>query len=268
MSQTGDDIILQYTEANRRAWNEIAQIRHTQQPPAEFFVAANSTLDPLELQAVGGDVKGRRLLHLQCSTGEDTLSWSLAGALTTGVDISEEQIKLAQDKAAAAGLPARFVAADVYALPGDLQAGDFDLVYTSRGVMVWLPDLTRWAQVIATALKPGGIFLLFEEHPIASCLWITDGKLHLESDYFGRGRPETSAGWRHFQGGEAAQQTKLEFSWPLGDIVTALAQAGHLYIERLEEFPAEQGWRFAVGAENAELHYLPGRFLLVARKGS
>jgi SAM-dependent methyltransferase len=268
MPQTGDDIVLQYTESNRRAWNEIAQIRHSQQPSAEFFVAANSTLDPRELQAIGGQVKGRSLLHLQCSTGEDTLSWSLAGALPTGVDISEEQIALAQEKATAAGLPARFVAADVYALPADLQTGAFDIVYTSRGVMVWLPDLTRWAQVVAAALKPGGIFLLFEEHPIASCLWITDGKLHLESDYFGRGRPEPSTGWRHFQGGEAAQQTKVEFSWPIGDIVTALAQAGHLYIERLEEFPAERGWRFGEGEEITNLHHLPGSFLLVARKGS
>ena len=268
MSRNGDDIVLQYTESNRRAWNEIAQIRHTQQPPAEFFAAANSTLDPRELPAVGGDVKGRRLLHLQCSTGEDTLSWSLAGVLATGVDISEEQIKLAQEKAAKAGLPARFVAADVYALPPDLQAGDFDIVYTSRGVMVWLPDLTRWAQVIAAALKSGGIFLLFEEHPIASCLSITDGRLQLESDYFGRGRPEPSTGWRHFQGGEAAQQVKTEFSWPLGDIVTALAQAGHLFIERLEEYPAERGWRFGEDEETIELHRLPGSFLLVARKGS
>jgi SAM-dependent methyltransferase len=211
-------------------------------------------------------VTGRRLLHLQCSTGEDTLSWSLSGALATGVDISEEQIKLAQKKAAAAGLQVRFVDGDVYALPADLQAGNFDIVYTSRGVMVWLPDLTRWATAVAAALKPGGLFLLFEEHPIASSLWITDGKLHLESDYFGRGRPESSTGWRHFQGGEEAKQPKVEFSWPIGDIVTALAQAGNLYIERLEEFPAERGWRFGNEEETGELHRLPGSFLLVARK--
>ncbi|MGO8948495.1 MAG: class I SAM-dependent methyltransferase [Ktedonobacterales bacterium] len=260
MSQTSK-IIAQYTESNRRAWNEIAHVRHATQPPAEFFAAGNSTLDPRELQAAG-DVRGSRLLHLQCATGEDTLSWSVAGAEATGVDISEEQIKLAQRKAEAAWLSARFIAADVYALPAELQAGDFDIVYTSAGVLVWLPDLTRWAEAVAAALKPGGMFLLFEEHPIASCLWITEGKLHLESDYFGRGSPEWSTGWRHFQGGEEAKKTKVEFSWPLGDIVTALAQAG-LRIERLEEFPAEQGWRF--GEQIDEIHRLPGRFLLSAR---
>ncbi len=261
MSETTENLF-HATESNRRAWNEIAQVRHTKQPPAAFFAEGNSTLDAREMQAAG-DVRGRRLLHLQCSTGEDTLSWSVAGADALGVDISEEQIKLAQQKAAAAGLSTRFIAADVYALPTDLQAGTFDYVYTSAGVIVWLPDLTRWAQVVASALKPKGIFLLFEEHPLASCLWSSDGKLQVESDYFGRSRPEKSHGWRHFQGGEEAKETKYEFSWPLGDIVTALAQAG-LRIERLEEFPAEQGWRFQEDSDF--IHHLPGSFLLVASK--
>jgi len=79
--------IFHYTEANRRAWNEFAQVRHTKQPPASFFAQGNSTLDARELQATG-EVKGRRLLHLQCATGEDTPSWSVAGAEATGVDES------------------------------------------------------------------------------------------------------------------------------------------------------------------------------------
>jgi SAM-dependent methyltransferase len=261
MSETTDNIF-HYTEANRRAWNEIAQVRHAKQPPASFFAEGNTTLDARELQAAG-EVRGRRLLHLQCATGEDTLSWSVAGADATGADISEEQIKLAQQKAAAAGLSTRFLTADIYALPPDLQAGTFEYVYTGGGVLVWLPDLTRWAHVVAAALQPGGLFLLFEEHPIASCLWMDNGQLQVDSDYFGRGRPERSRGWWHFQGGEEATETKFEFSWPLGDIVTALAEAG-LRIERLEEFPAERGWRFREDID--ELHRLPGSVLLVACK--
>src|SRR5712691_1780784 len=89
-----------------------------------------------------------------------------------------------------------------------------EYVYTGGGVLVWLPDLTRWAQVVAAALQPGGIFLLFEEHPIASCLWVFNGQLQVDSDYFGRGRPELSSGWWHFQGGEEARESKFEFSWP------------------------------------------------------
>src|SRR5262249_9738423 len=154
--QTSDDI-LHYTESNRRAWNEIAQVRSTTQPPAEFFAEGHSTLDERELQAAG-DVRGRRLLHLQCATGQDTLSSAVAGGEASGLDSSEQSIELARQKAEAAGLSARFVAANVYALPPDLQQGDFDIVHTSTGVMVWLPDLPKWASTIAAALKVGGIF--------------------------------------------------------------------------------------------------------------
>ncbi len=253
--------ISQYTEKNRRAWNEIASVREASQPSAEVFRQGGSTLDPRELQAVG-DIRGKKLLHLQCATGEDTLSWTLAGANATGVDISELQIVLAQQKAAEAGLSTSFVAADIYALPPELQNSSFDYVYTGRGVLVWLPDLTLWGRVISAALKPGGHFVLFDEHPIATSLSSSEGKLEIESDYFGRNKPELSSGWRHFQGGEQAIEEKVEFLWPLGDIITALAQAG-LYIERLEEYPAESGWRFDDSID--KLAHLPGDFLLIAR---
>jgi SAM-dependent methyltransferase len=250
-----------YTEQNRRAWNEIAELRHQKWPDAQFFTAGGSLLDDRVL-AAAGDVQGLALLHLQCATGEDTLSWAVAGARATGADISDAQIALAQRKAAAAGIEVRFVAADLYALPTDLQSASFDLVFTGGGALVWLPDLDRWAGVVAAALQPGGRLILHEEHPLASCLWIEHGKLVLESDYFGRSAAFYNTGWRHFAGGEQAQETKAEFQWPLGDIVTALARAG-MRIERLEEFPATQGWRFGEQANQ-----LPGSFLLVASKSS
>jgi SAM-dependent methyltransferase len=254
--------LFDYTARNQRAWNEIAAIRYQSQPPASFFAQGNSTLDPREIQAFG-DVRGKMLLHLQCATGEDTLSWSIAGAEATGVDISELQIELARQKAAQAHLSTQFIAADIYALPDSLRATSFDYVYTGKGVLVWLPDIVLWAQMIAEMLKPGALFQLFEEHPIANCLWQNGDQFQLESDYFGRSKPEYSHGWRHFQGGEQASEQKAEFAWPLGDIITALAQAG-LRIERLEEFPAGQSWRFQ--ENSAQLARLPGSFLLLARK--
>ncbi len=224
-------------------------MRHQKWPDAQFFAAGGSLLEDAVL-AAAGDVHGLTLLHLQCATGEDTLSWAVAGARATGVDISDAQIALAQRKAA-----------DVYALPADLQSATFDMVCTGGGALVWLPDIERWASVVAAALRPGGRLILYEEHPLASCLWIEDGKLVLESDYFGRSAAFYNTGWRHFAGGEAAQETKAEFQWPLGDVVTALARAG-LRIERLEEFPAKHGWRFGEHAD--QVRQLPGSFLLVA----
>jgi SAM-dependent methyltransferase len=257
------DELRKYTAQNQLAWDEIAQQRHDASfPAATFFAEGGSVLEALVV-AAGGDIHGQKLLHLQCSTGSDTISWAVLGAQATGVDISPRQIEIAQRTAAAAGLPVRFVAADVYDLPADLQNGDFDLVFTGGGAIVWLPDLKRWAQIVAAALKPGGRLLLHDEHPLASCIWIEDGELIIGDDYFARHKPHEGAGWSHFVGGESAQENKYEFSWPLGDVITTLAEAG-LYIERLEEFPSKAVWRF--GEKLSEAARLPGEYLLIARK--
>ncbi len=256
-----------YTQQNRRAWNEIAGVREKTFPPAAFFAEGGSTLDPRAVaaveQAFGAGGAGLRVLHLQCATGEDTLSWAGLGARAVGADISDEQIGLARQKAAEAGLPVDFFAADVYDLPAELRSASFDVVFTGGGALVWLPDLKRWAAAAAACLKPGGRLVLIEEHPLASCMWVEDGRLVLEEDYFSRGRAYEVSGWHHFQGGEAAKETKYEFVWPLGDVVTAVAQAG-LVIERLDEFPGGAAWRF--GEQQSESLRLPGEFLLVARK--
>ena len=252
-----------YTERNRHAWNAIAAVRERAMWPAAAFFAAGGSLLDERVRAVAGDVADRTVLHLQCATGEETLSWAVVGARVVGVDISDAQIAIAEQKARDARLDVRFVASDVYELPADLQQGSFDLVYTATGVLVWLPDIVRWAEIVAAALKPGGRFILFEAHPVAQILWATDGKLEIISDYFGRGVPEFDQGWGHFAGAEDATETKVQFSWPLGDIVTALARAG-LRIESLAEYPSDAEWRF--GPLLGQVSRLPGEFLLVATK--
>lgn len=257
----------QHAEQNRRAWNEIAEVRSRSYPgavhPAAFFAGGGSALDP-RVTAAAGDVGGRRLLHLMCATGEESLSWSVLGADAVGVDISDAEIALARAKAPDAGLDARFVTADVGALPPDLAGGRFDLVYAATGVLVWIPDVDRWAAVIAGALAPGSRFLLFEAHPVEMCLWGVDGRVEITEDYFDTGRPLESVGWSHFEGAEDAREPSVEFGWTLGQVITALATAG-LRIERLDEYPTDSEWRF--GEAMAEARRLPGTILLIASLG-
>jgi SAM-dependent methyltransferase len=266
MTDNNSDAISSYTQQNRRAWNEIAGVREKTFPQADFFAGGGSTLDGRVVEAVRqvfGQAAGLRVLHLQCATGEDSLSWAVLGARAIGVDIAEAQIELARQKAAAANLVVDFYTADIYDLPAELCRASFDVVFTGGGALVWLPDLARWASVVAACLKPGGRLILSEEHPLASCLWVEEGRLVLEEDYFARGRAYAGVGWQHFKGGEGAKETKYEFVWPLGDVVTAVASAG-LVIERLEEFPGGPEWRF--GDQQKVMDRLPGEFLMVARK--
>lgn len=250
-----------YTAQNRRGWDEIAALRHRRQQPAEYFADGGCELSE-HILSTAGDVNGMRLCHLQCSTGEDTLSWANRGADATGVDISLEQIKLAKEKTDLAGLSVRFIASDVCALPQSLLAEDFDVVFTGGGSLMWLPELGPWAQAIATLLKPGGRLILEEEHPLADCMGVQDGQVRMLHDYFGR-KPETYKDWTHFPGGENATEDKFNFTWPLGDVVTSLCEAG-LRIELLEEMPNLALYRF--GEHLDETAGLPGEFVLVASK--
>jgi SAM-dependent methyltransferase len=265
-----DKPIQRITGQNRRAWNEIAEERSKIFPPASFFAAGGSTLAERDVSAVRsiyGDLSGLRLIHLQCATGEDTLSWAVLGASPDGVDISDEQIEIARAKAAEAGLPVRFAASDVYSLPAALPGGwlgvGYDLVFTGGGAIVWLPDLEAWARVVESLLRPGGRLLISDEHPLAGCLTLEEGQLRVVDDYFRRKRGLEGSGWYHFDPGKEAREAKVEFTWPIGDVVTAVAGAG-LVIERLEEFPGGPEWQF--GTDQGEMARLPGIYQLVAKK--
>src|SRR5436305_11206416 len=102
-----------------------------------------------------GPVDGKTLLHLQCHFGMDTLSWARLGATVTGLDFSGEAVATAQALAAELGIDARFVQSNLYDAPAALHEA-FDIVYTSRGVLGWMPDIDAWARVAAHFVKPGG----------------------------------------------------------------------------------------------------------------
>lgn len=146
-----------YTSQNARAWNEIAVARHSRTKPASYYRSGDTTLNPLLVEAAG-DLTGQSVLQCQCSTGEETLSWSVLGAKATGVDISSIQIDLARQKAREASLDVRFVVGDVCDLPDELTKGTFDIVHTGGGSLMWVPDIDAWAYNIARCVKAGASF--------------------------------------------------------------------------------------------------------------
>ncbi len=260
-----------FIQANRKHWNELTPIHEASEfYDVESFKAGRSTLLPIEVEELG-DVSGKTLLHLQCHFGLDTLSWARLGARVTGVDISDDAIKLAKGLSEELGIDADFVRSDVYDLPQNLD-GLFDIVYTSYGVLIWLPDIDRWAGVVEKFLKPGGTFYIVEFHPFGHLFdeEVEDGRLELRYPYFNPGEPRE---WLPDGSGSYADPdavlntTTYEWSHSLGDVVTALASTG-LRITFLHEFPysgykqlpmmtrGEDGWwRLPEKAESVPLMY-------------
>jgi SAM-dependent methyltransferase len=208
------------TEHNRRAWDEI----HRQRAEA---LAGDRGL-PSPVRHALADLTGKRVLHLQCGTGESSAQLAELGAVVTGVESSGQALEAARERWPSI----LWVQADPQALPGELRRGRFDLVYSGLGSLARIGDLDAWTQSVATALRPGGDLLLYEEHPVALCV---DGLMHWRESYFDEG------------------------SRRLGQVVTATARAG-LAPRALEEYPSRsEGWR----RHDARV---PGTFLLYAQR--
>ncbi len=218
-------------EANRALWN--ARVPHhltSRMYDVEGFVAGRNSLTDLELELLG-DVRGQRVLHLQCHFGQDTLSLARLGAVVTGLDISDAALEEARKLAARCGLDARWVLSNV--VDHQLALDDaFDLVFSSYGTIGWLPDLAPWAANIRRYLRPGGRFVFVEFHPV---VWMFDNDFtQVAYSYFNREviKEEDEGTYA-----ERAAPIKLpSYSWNhgLGEVLGALQQQG-LRVERFTE---------------------------------
>ena len=220
---------------NRNNWDERTPAHAASDfYDVEGFKKGLITLTDIERQEVG-DVCGKTLLHLQCHFGLDTMSWSRLGAKATGVDFSDAAVGLARELNEELGLGVRFISSNIYDLP-DALGEQFDIVFTSYGVLNWLPDIARWAEVVSNCLKPDGVFYIVELHPFAAVFETSEagdmvptyGYFHHEL-FFEGGEPD-------YAGKEVIETPTYEWQHSLGDIVCALIDAG-LKIEFLHEFP-------------------------------
>ncbi|WP_088283036.1 bifunctional 2-polyprenyl-6-hydroxyphenol methylase/3-demethylubiquinol 3-O-methyltransferase UbiG [Kineosporia sp. A_224] len=220
-------------DLNRASWDERVPA-HAESPD---YALVRFSDDPAFLSGVVrfdlprlGDVAGLDVVHLQCHIGTDTVSLARLGARATGLDFSAAAVEQARGFAAALGLDVPFVEADVHDAVQALGGSRFDLVYTGIGALCWLPDIDRWAGVVAGLLRPGGRLFLREGHPM---LWSIDetrpdGLLVVEHPYFERDEPVV---WD--DGGTYVQTDRTftrnvthEWNHGLGEIVTALHRHG------------------------------------------
>jgi SAM-dependent methyltransferase len=173
----------------------------------------------------------------------DTLSWARLGARVTGVDFAPEAIRTAQSLSKELKIPARFTCSDIYELPRRLK-GSYDIVFTSYGVLCWLPDLPRWGRVVAHYLRPGGAFHLVESHPLTQLLDDagTVPNLSGHGKYFNDGKPMSYRHeWSYADGKLDRKMTSIEWPFSLSEVVNALTGAG-LQLDYLHEFLFE-AWK-------------------------
>ncbi len=251
-----------WRSANRANWDERVAI-HLKAPGYELesLRAGRGRLNPIE-EAEIGPLEGLRVLHLQCHFGRDSLILASRGARVVGLDFSKPAIATARQLADELGLTerARFVEADLYDAPSAIpEPGAFDLVFVTWGAINWLPDIRRWAQIVAHFLKPDGALYLAEGHPAALVL---DDAAPGESAMPGWFAPYFSHEALVIDdpsdyADDTARLTHARtYEWlhPLGVIVTALIEAG-LTLRWLHEHDAVPWRMFELLVQDAEGMY-------------
>jgi SAM-dependent methyltransferase len=221
-----------YLKKNKASWNA----RTSYHLKSKFydvagFLDGKTSLKPLELGLLG-EVAGKRILHLQCHFGQDTLSLARMGAEVVGVDLSDVAIAAAQDLAEKAGLAATFICTDVYGLK-DIDLGKFDIVFTTYGVLGWLPDMARWAEVVAHFLKKGGKLILVEFHPV---VWMYDDNFEQMSyGYFNRAAFVEQMNGTYADRDAPLQHDEICWNHPLSEVFSALL-GQNLTLRQFEEW--------------------------------
>ena len=225
-------------------------------------------------------VAGKRVLHLQCHFGADSLRLVQQGAEVVGLDFSRAAIVAARALADELGLTerARFVEADVYDAPQAIpQPHGFDMVFVTWGAITWLPDITRWARVVAAMLRPGGALYLAEAHPVAYVFGDetrgSDGRPGFFAPYFLR-EPMIDDDPRDYADPQARLVNTRTYTWihPLGELVTGLIASG-LSLDWLHEHDAVAWRMFECLVEDAaglyrwpDKPWLPLAFSLLATR--
>jgi SAM-dependent methyltransferase len=272
IAATEQEVIARH-QMNRDAWEESATSYTTDvEKTIDFLRTGGNSLHPIEQRNLGSLSEWcRSAIHLQCASGKDTLSlWNSGVKDVTGLDISQKMIDNATVTAKEIGIPARWFCCDVLDAPTELD-GSADLVYTGQGSVCWIHDLDQWAKVVARLLKPGGVFHVFDDHPMSILFDPESDRLVLldGTNYFSH--CEQVVGWPSSyiaddSLGVPPEKLKKKFVrlWPLADIFQSLRQAG-LVIEYLGEHMEEYYDAFP----KLEAHWrgrIPMTFSLKAKK--
>lgn len=222
-----------FIELNRTNWNNRVD-GHLVSDFYEMdaFRAGKSSLKEIEL-ALLGTIQGKKILHLQCHFGQDTLSLARMGAQVTGIDFSDKAIHEAQKLAKELSIEATFICCDVYST-SECVHEKFDIVYTTYGTIGWLPDLDKWAKVISDRLNPGGKLIFVDFHPV---VWMFDDDFkHVAYNYFKENPIIEEVSGSYADKSIQISDTTITWNHGLSEVYQALQGAG-LTIDHFSEYP-------------------------------
>jgi len=226
---------LDYVQVNKKHWN-IAHQRYNPER-AKYLKLIKDGYPYLEkVEPKIGPylrrIKGKKIIVPQFGDGLLLLACAKKGALVTGVDISNEQIRLAKEGARYCGVDVVLIEADWQKLPKTVPDNSFDVVVTECGIFIWIKSLDAWMKNAYRVLRRGGRLIVSDFHPLSMC---TEDKRNGESIIVTRSYFDQQPRIRH----EKGVPPSIEFTWKLSDVINAAIEAG-FHIDHVEEYYAKE----------------------------
>lgn len=166
-----------------------------------------------------GDLRGKKVCVPSSGDNIAAFGFHLLGAKVTSCDIAENQLKNAKIIADKYNWDIEFICQDSMKL--DRVGNDeYDLVYTSNGVHIWINDLPGMYKNFHRALKNDGYNIFFETHPMKRPFNDTAYDIKIVRSY---------GDIEHIKDGVP------EYLWRTQDIVNAVISAG-FNIKEMQEF--------------------------------
>lgn len=229
-------------EENKRAWEN----EHYDAWVIRFGTPENYALkikaDPEKvmgsLMQLMGDVSGKSVLNLMGSNGNKAVALAQLGAQVTILDLSESNRQYALDLASASNLEINYLVGDVLTEPLETT---YEIVFAEMGILHYFSNLSPFFKRVKEWLKPGGVCLIRDFHPVSTKLIVSRGstakvrKHKVEGDYFDAQLVEKVVSYGKYAEHDNSSKVYLR-NWNLGEIVTAAAKEG-LFIKALIEEP-------------------------------
>ncbi|MBM3429989.1 MAG: methyltransferase domain-containing protein [Bacteroidetes bacterium] len=225
---------IDFLSLNKKAWdNKVPYHIASSFYGNDEFIKGKSSLKHVEIELLNRlQVSGKKVLHLQCQFGQDSISLARMGGEVTAVDFSKMAIEKARELAEECAVNVNFIEENVLTFN---PSGDalFDVVFTSFGTIGWFPDLRSWAAVVSRSMKSGGTFVMVDFHPF---VWTFDDEIKLLAyDYF-QAEPivEVTKG-TYADRTAPLNDTIATWNHGMAEIITALVDAG-LIVKEFKEY--------------------------------
>ncbi|NBU46442.1 MAG: class I SAM-dependent methyltransferase [Flavobacteriales bacterium] len=225
---------IDFLSLNKKAWdNKVPYHIASSFYGNDEFIKGKSSLKHVEIALLNRlQVSGKKVLHLQCHFGQDSISLARMGGVVTAVDFSKMAIEKACELAEECAVKVNFIEENVLTFNpfGDAL---FDVVFTSYGTIGWFPDLKSWAAVVSRSMKTGGTFVMVDFHPF---VWTFDDEIKLLAyDYFQADPIVEVTNGTYADRTAPLNDTIATWNHGMAEIITALVDAG-LIVKEFKEY--------------------------------